>query len=168
MEGSRIVHEKPEACKMRGNGVFLSYRIRERRRNLLLEPYTHKIQYYETDKMQVTHHSNYVRFMEEARIDFLSRIGWDYEKLEEIGIISPVVELHCEYRKPTTFPQVIQIQVSVKDVSAVKLQLEYRMTVEDELVFTAGSTHCFLDEQGRPIRLKTRFPEFYEALLALK
>ncbi len=142
--------------------------VLEQTEEAAMEPYTHKIQYYETDKMKVTHHSNYIRFMEEARIDFLSRIGWSYEKMEEAGIISPVVEVHCEYKRPTTFPQVIQIQVSVKEVSAVKLQLEYCMTVEGELVFTAGSTHCFLDEKGRPVRLKTRFPEFYETLLRLK
>ena len=46
--------------------------------------YEHKVQYYETDKMGIVHHSNYIRWMEEARIDFLSQIGWDYKKLEEM------------------------------------------------------------------------------------
>ena len=55
--------------------------------------YQHKIQYYETDKMLVTHHSNYIRWMEEARVDFLDRIGWSYMKLEELGIISPVISV---------------------------------------------------------------------------
>ena len=48
--------------------------------------YIRKINYYETDKMGITHHSNYVRFMEEARIDFLDRIGMSYRKWEEDGI----------------------------------------------------------------------------------
>ena len=43
-----------------------------------MEPYVHVVQYYETDKMGITHHSNYIRWMEEARIDFLRQIGWDY------------------------------------------------------------------------------------------
>ena len=51
--------------------------------------YRHIVQYYETDKMGITHHSNYIRWMEEARIDFLSQIGWSYAKLEEEGIIFP-------------------------------------------------------------------------------
>ena len=54
------------------------------------KPYIHIIQYYETDRMGITHHSNYVRFMEEARIDFLKQAGWDYAKLEAMGVISPV------------------------------------------------------------------------------
>ena len=37
--------------------------------------YKHKVQYYETDKMQVVHHSNYIRWMEEARVEFLEKIG---------------------------------------------------------------------------------------------
>ena len=43
--------------------------------NHMIKPYVHKVQYYETDKMQITHHSNYLRFMEEARIDYLEQIG---------------------------------------------------------------------------------------------
>ena len=38
-----------------------------------MKAYQHKVQYYETDKMQFTHHSNYIRFMEEARIDFMEQ-----------------------------------------------------------------------------------------------
>ena len=40
------------------------------------EVYTHRVKYYETDKMGVTHHSNYVRWMEEARVDFMDKIGY--------------------------------------------------------------------------------------------
>ena len=43
----------------------------------------HEVQYYETDRMGITHHSNYVRWMEEARTFFLREIGWPYEKIEE-------------------------------------------------------------------------------------
>ena len=133
-----------------------------------MEPYIHKVQYYETDQMQVTHHSNYVRFMEEARVSYLSRIGWDYKRMEAEGIISPVVEISCKYRKTTTFEDVISVEVYVKEVSSVKLKLGYRMKKEDELVFTAESVHCFLNKEGAPINLKKELPGFYETLLSLK
>ena len=61
--------------------------------------YEHKIQYYETDKMGITHHSNYIRFIEEARIDWLDRIGWSFAKLESMGLSSPVISVKCEYKK---------------------------------------------------------------------
>lgn len=133
-----------------------------------MEPYIHKVQYYETDRMQVTHHSNYVRFMEEARVSYLSRIGWDYKRMETEGIISPVVDISCKYRKTTTFEDVISVEVYVKEVSSVKLKLGYRMKSEDELVFTAESVHCFLNKEGAPIHLKKELPDFYETLVSLK
>ena len=61
--------------------------------------YVHQVQYYECDRMGVTHHSNYVRFMEEARIDMLNRMGYGFDKLEAEGIVSPVVNL-LKYDNP--------------------------------------------------------------------
>ena len=78
-----------------------------------MEKYIHKVNYYETDKMGITHHSNYIRWMEEARIDFLEQIGLGYKKLEEDGIISPVIHVECDYKLPTTFDDKIEIDVAV-------------------------------------------------------
>ena len=73
--------------------------------------YIRKINYYETDKMGITHHSNYIRFMEEARISFLEQIGCGYEKWERDGIVSPVIGIECDYKRPTTFGDEIRIEV---------------------------------------------------------
>ena len=56
--------------------------------------YQHIVQYYETDKMGVTHHSNYIRFMEEARVEFFNSIGFDYFEFEKSGMVSPVIGLN--------------------------------------------------------------------------
>ena len=130
-----------------------------------MEKYTHIVQYYETDRMGVTHHSNYIRWMEEARIDFLRQIGWDYAKLEEMGIISPVVEVSCKYRSSTTFSDQIQISVSVKEFKGVKLMIHYEMeNQEGKKVCEADSVHCFVDNSGRPIRMAKMYPELTEIL----
>ena len=127
--------------------------------------YYHKVQYYETDKMGITHHSNYVRWMEEARIDFMEKLGYGYDRLEAEGIISPVVSLSCDYKKSTTYPDVIGIEVKVVEFKGLKLMLEYNMTNQaGDQVFTATSTHCFLNENGRIIRISKDKPEFYEAI----
>ena len=133
-----------------------------------MNPYIHKVQYYETDRMGITHHSNYIRFMEEARVDFLERIGWGYDRLEAEGISSPVVSVSCEYKKTTTFTDEIEIAVRVTDVSPVRLRLAYTMTSNGAIVCTAESAHCFLNANGRPTSLKKQKPEFYERLLALR
>lgn len=130
--------------------------------------YEHIVQYYETDKMGITHHSNYIRWMEEARVDFLTQIGWDFAKLEALGIVSPVVSVECQYKFTTTFPEVIRIFVSVEEFKGVKLKLKYRMeNREGKIVSEGRSEHCFLDAQGRPIRLNRDYPEFYRALTEL-
>ena len=130
-----------------------------------MDAYKHVVQYYETDKMGVTHHSNYIRWMEEARIDFLSRIGWDYARLERDGIISPVTEVTCRYRKSTTFADEIFITVSVKEYRGLRLVLAYEMkNAEGNTVAAAESEHCFVDTNGKPIRLSKKFPEFSKVL----
>ena len=128
-------------------------------------PYTHTIQYYETDKMGITHHSNYIRWMEEARVDFLAQMGWDYAKLESLGIVSPVTAVDCKYMISTTFAEKITITVSIAEFKGVRLKLAYTMkNTEGKVVCQAHSEHCFLDTSGNLIRLKKDFPEFYEAL----
>ena len=64
-----------------------------------MDTYTHKVQYYETDKMGCVHHSNYIRWMEEARVELLDRLGIGFSMMETRGIISPVVGIQCRLRR---------------------------------------------------------------------
>ena len=130
--------------------------------------YTHIVQYYETDRMGITHHSNYIRWMEEARVDFLAQIGWEYAKLEDMGIISPVLGVTCDYKRSTTFSDVVTIDVSVQEYKGVKLHLRYEMKNEaGEVVCIGTSSHTFLNREGRPIRMKQEYPELFQTLTEL-
>lgn len=130
-----------------------------------MKTYTRKVNYYETDKMGVTHHSNYIRYMEEARVDYLEQLGFGYDKMEASGVGSPVIGLECSFKKTTTFPDEICIYVKTEKCSAFKLVIAYEMKVRDEVVFTGKSTHCFLDGTGRPVMLEKSYPELYAKLL---
>jgi acyl-CoA thioester hydrolase len=130
-----------------------------------MRPYLHEVKYYETDKMGVTHHSNYIRFMEEARLDWMDQLGYGFERMEAEGIVSPVVAVSCNYKKPTTFKDVIEISVGVKQLSEVKLIIAYEMRLGGKLVCTGETVHCFFDG-GRPAVIAQRFPAFHAALLA--
>ena len=125
-----------------------------------MSKYIHRVNYYETDKMGITHHSNYMRFMEEARMNFLSEIGYPMTRLEKEGITSPVVSVNCEYKHTTTYSD--EIEVVLEKYTGVKLFLSYTMrnSNTNEIVAIASSTHCFIDENGRPIAVKKRAPEF--------
>ncbi|MBQ7714620.1 MAG: acyl-CoA thioesterase [Clostridia bacterium] len=126
-----------------------------------MEKYIHKVNYYETDKMGITHHSNHIRWMEEARIDFFEKIGLDYGELERRGVFSPVLAVECEYKAPTTFGDKVAIEICVEEYSGVKLTLKYTMTNEDsgELVLTGRTKHCFVDGAGKLLIPKRSFPD---------
>lgn len=129
-----------------------------------MNAYTHKVQYYETDKMGVTHHSNYIRWMEEARTDYMEQMGYSYQKLETLGVMSPVVGIECSYKASTTYADIITVKVEIEELTGVKLKVKYTMTKEDgTLAFEGISTHCFLGEGGKIVRLKNEVPELYEA-----
>lgn len=133
-----------------------------------MESYRHTVHYYETDKMGITHHSNYIRWMEEARIDFLNQIGWGYDRLEEMGIISPVTAVDCKYKIPTTFPDEILIDVIVEEFNGIKLRLRYKMrNQQGKTVCKGHSEHCFLNRDKEVLRMNRVFPEFYNCLSAL-
>ena len=127
--------------------------------------YKHTVKYYETDRMGFTHHSNYIRWMEEARIDFMDRIGWNYQRFEDEGLISPVTAVECKYRKTTTFPDTVTIGVSVEEFRSIKLRIKYVMSKENgDIVCEGASEHCFLNKDGKLVRIDKEYPEFAKLL----
>ena len=125
--------------------------------------YTHKIHYYETDRMGVTHHSNYIRIMEEARVAYLDAIGASYARIEADGVISPVIAVEGAFKHTTTFDDLIEVSVYVKSMTTFKLKIGYTMHCRGELVFEGFSLHCFLDKEGKAIAIAERYPQFVEA-----
>lgn len=134
-----------------------------------MSKYIHKVNYYETDKMGITHHSNYIRFMEEARMYFLSEIGFPMTMLEKAGITSPVVSINCDYMHTTTYSDEIEVEVRVIGYTGVRLTLSYTMKdeVNDVLTATATSVHCFINQEGNPIALKKYCPDLDARLRTL-
>ena len=128
-----------------------------------------EINYYETDKMQVVHHSNYIRYLEECRMDFMRQIGFDYAKMEQSGIMVPVLSVSCNYKNPARFGETICIVPKVERVHGVKYEMSYRIYSEDFSVLhnEAASSHCFVDLDFKPIRLKKEYPELYNRMTEL-
>lgn len=127
-----------------------------------LQTYTYyrKAQYHETDQMGIIHHSNYVKWMEEARIGYMNQMGFSYKRVEEMGIISPVVEIFVAYKKQVSFDDEIQISVSIKKYNGISLEFNYQFfnITKNEICTTAYSRHCFL-KNGKLISVKKEVPE---------
>lgn len=130
-----------------------------------MKPYVHKVQYYETDMMGITHHANYIHWMEEARIDFMDQLGFPYKKMEAEGVFSPVKTISCEYRQPSTFGDEISISVSAESFNGVVMVIVYEMkNQQGETVCAARSEHVFLNREGRFVRMKRDMPDFCRAI----
>lgn len=128
--------------------------------------YERRINYYETDKMGIVHHSNYIRFFEEARLDMMKKVGLDYFKMEEAGIIIPVLFVDCKYIKALHFNEDIVIQTKLTKYNGIKMEVAYEVyRKESDAVCTRGTTgHCFLTPDMKPIRMKKEFSEIYHKL----
>ena len=135
-----------------------------------LRPYEHHAKYYETDQMGIIHHSNYVKWMEEARMDLMDQMGLSYKQMEEMEIISPVLSIAVEYHSMVHFDDTVVIQTKLVKYNGIKMEVEYVMTDKEtgELRTTARSSHCFLNRSGKPISLKRSYPELDTKFFEMK
>lgn len=132
--------------------------------------YPRKVQYYETDKMAIVHHSNYIRWLEEARLEYTALHSMSYEEMEADGIMMPVLEVQCRYRSPMKFGQTAQIFTRLASFNGVRVKYEYEIRCQETgaLVLQGFSSHCFVDEANRrPLNLKTHYPKFYHLAMEL-
>lgn len=132
-----------------------------------------KINYYETDRMGVVHHSNYIRYLEEARCDWLEKLNMPFQMLEENGITIPVLAVNCTYKNHVTFADTLQIKVFVKEYTGVRMTVGYEVTDKKtgKTVIIAETKHCFTNKNLKPINLKKYAPEFsnkFESLVENK
>ena len=129
-----------------------------------------RINYYETDRMGVVHHSNYIRFLEEARCQMLDANHMPYSAFENKGVMIPVLGVDCNYKSHVTFDDIIEIKPFVKDFNGVRLTMKYEVTNKKtgNLVLTGETKHCFTDMNLKPVRLQNQIPEFYETFIKLK
>lgn len=115
--------------------------------------------------MGITHHSNYIKWMEEARIEFLESIGLPFEKIEKEGIVSPVVGLSINYEKPSAFGDTILIEMMAEKYNGFRFDIHYTMkdSRKGDMIAVVHSEHCFMKD-GRVTSLKKSNPSMHEIL----
>lgn len=125
----------------------------------------HKVQYYETDQMQIVHHSNYIKWFEEARTYLMDEMDFGYDKMEAAGILVPVLSVYSDYKSMTRFGETVMIEAEIKEFTGVKLIVSYKITDEatGELRCFGETKHAFLDKETyRPLSLKRKHKEIFE------
>lgn len=128
--------------------------------------YKRKANYYETDMMGIVHHSNHIRYFEEARLDYMKSFGCDVLEMEKEGIIIPNVDAYAKYYIPVRFSEEVDIEVRLTTFNGVKMEYTYTMRKQNgELAAEGHTMHCFVKSDFKPISLKKTFPEYYQKLL---
>lgn len=131
-----------------------------------IKPYSRRINYYETDMMSIVHHSNYIRFFEEARCDFMEQIGCDVRALEDKGVSIAVVDAYAKYIIPLKFDDKVYITTKLTKMSAAKMEFEYEISFADtDILTTVGKTsHCCVNRSNKPMPIKKADANLYETL----
>lgn len=130
----------------------------------------HKVLYFETDRMGIVHHSNYIRWMEEGRLEYMRLNGVDYIDIENSGILMPVVSIDCRYRTSARFGDIAEIQTKLTQYNGVRMSFEYKIFMNNKsvLLCEGHSEHCFIDEVSRsPVNLKKKMPDVSEYVYEL-
>ena len=148
---------------------YINYNYQLKGSDFMDFTFERKINYYETDRMGIVHHSNYIRFLEEARCQMLEEYHMPYSAFEEQGIIIPVLGVSCDFKHHVTFNDIIQITPFVKECNGIRLTIGYNVINKEngKTVLTGETIHCFTDENLKPIRLQKRIPEFYQKFIDL-
>ncbi len=132
--------------------------------------YSRRVRYYETDRMGVVHHSNYLRFLEEARVDWFNQTVLPYRELEAIGAVMPVIAARGNFKAFLRFDDPFSVETRLIFYNGVRMTVAYavRNTDTGELCYEGETEHCFVSNPDyRPLPFKKKYPELHEKLLAV-
>ena len=117
-----------------------------------------RVRYGETDQMGVVYHGNYAQYLEMGRVEWLRALGISYKKMEESGLILPVISLQINFKKSAVYDDQIRVVTRLNSRPLVKIEFEYEIYNEnDEILATANTVLAFMDKESkRP----TRCPQY--------
>ena len=107
----------------------------------------------DTDQMGVVYYGNYMRFFESARADYWRSLGKSYQDLVAWGVALPVVEAHCNYRRPAHYEDLLVVDVSVSEVRGASLRFAYTVSRGEILLADGHTRHAVIGTNGRPMAL---------------
>ena len=117
-----------------------------------------RVRYAETDRMGVVYYANYFVWLEVARTEWLRATGWSYREMEIAGVSLPVIEAHCEYRRPAQYDDELDVWTRATLLTPVRVRFDYELIrcQTGESAAEAHTVHAALDRSGRPRRLPER------------
>lgn len=127
---------------------------------------TFRVRYAETDQMGIVYHSNYYVWFDMGRTEFMRALGYDYRSLENQGLMLPILETHCYYKKAAKYDDVITVRTMLHELKGVRIMFKYEVyNNQGELIAYGSTSQAFVNRGLKPINIKKTFPQVYEKLL---
>ena len=129
--------------------------------------YSHEIEirvrYGEVDMMGYLYYGYYSFYYEQARVETMRSLGIPYKKMEELGFLLPVRDLHIKFHKPAFYDDIVRIKTMISKMPSVRHDFQYEMyNARAELINEAETTLVYLDKNSRkPVQC----PDFVKDLL---
>jgi len=113
-----------------------------------------RIRYGETDQMGFVYHGNYAQYLEMGRIELLRKLGVSYKKMEEEGIMLPVLSLNINFKKSAYYDDIIKVKTQLNKTPSVRIEFDYEITNQKgEILTTATAELVFMNmKTGRPVK----------------
>ena len=127
-----------------------------------------RVPFADTDRMGIVYHTNYIKYFEVGRTEYLREIGYPYIQLEEDGIWLPVASVYCEYKSPAKYDDLLTVNTWVGEFKSATIIMAYEVYRKetDELLVRGETKHPITDDKLKPIRLRNVKPELYDKLKA--
>jgi len=109
-----------------------------------------RVRYSETDRMGYCYYGNYAHYFEVARVEALRNLGFTYKKMEDDGIILPVIDFQIKYLLPAYYDDLLTICTKIKELPTVKIKFDYEIYNEQKEKLNFGTTSLvFIDKNTR-------------------
>jgi acyl-CoA thioester hydrolase len=122
-----------------------------------------RVRYYETDAMGIVHHSNYLRWFELGRTEYLRAVNLTYRALEDRGIGSPVIGFSCRYHHPARYDDAVTVLTWVQDYDGIRLSMGYSVSCDGQILCRGRSEHAFVF-QKRAVAPVRSLPDVHAVL----
>lgn len=105
-----------------------------------------RVRYGETDQMGVVYHGNYAQYLEVARVEWLRSIDVSYKKMEEEGVMLPVVNLNINFKKPAVYDEVLSVKTKLREKPGLKITIDQEIfNDKGDLLTTSEITLVFVN-----------------------
>ena len=114
---------------------------------------TFRVRYSETDPMGFVHHAQYFSYFEVGRMELFRAQGGDYREMEARGYLMVVVKVECDFKRPARFDDLLTLSTRVLRLTPAKLEHEYELTRDGELLARARTVLACIDRSGTVQRI---------------